>query len=61
MASERVQLRALKFVYDDFTWHTELPEVSGMCSLYQQGIRLLATEMYKLYYKQGPIERICIV
>ncbi len=25
-----------------------------MSSLYQQRIRLLATEMYKLYYKQGP-------
>ncbi len=26
----------------------------AMSSLYQQRIRLLATEMYKLYYKQGP-------
>ena len=54
-ASERIQFRALKFVYNDFkSSYTELLEVSGMSSLYQQRIRLLATEMYKLYYKQGP-------
>ena len=54
-ALERIQFRALKFVYNDFkSSYTELLEVSGMSSLYQQRIRLLATEMYKLYYKQGP-------
>ncbi len=50
-----MQFRALKFVYNDFkSSYTELLEVSDMPSVYQQRIRLLASEMYKLYYKQGP-------
>ncbi len=54
-ALERIQFQALKFVYNGFkSSYTELLEVSGMSSLYQKRIRLLATEMYKLYYKQGP-------
>ncbi len=52
---ERVQFRALKFVYGDFTsTYTELIQVSGMSYLYHQRIRLLASEMYKLYNEQGP-------
>ena len=54
-ALERIQFRTLKFVYNDFKSScAELLEISGMSSLYQQRIRFLATEMYKLYYKQGP-------
>ncbi len=47
-ALERIQFRTLKFVYNGLkSSNTELLEVSGMSSLYQQRIRLLATEMYK--------------
>ena len=54
-ALERIQFRALKFVYNDFkSSYTELLAVSGVSILYQQRICLLATEMYMLYYKQGP-------
>ncbi len=56
-ALQHIQFRALKFVYNDFkSSYTELLAVSGTCmsSFHQERIRLLATEMYKLYYKQGP-------
>ncbi len=52
---ERVQYRALKFVYNAFTAsYGMLREKSGLSLLYIPRIRLLLIEIYKMYTCIGP-------
>ena len=53
---EKVQYRALKFVFNDFTSpYSILREQSGLPLLYIQRIRLLLIEIYKMYNLLGPM------
>ena len=53
---DKVQYRALKFAFCDFTSpYSILREQSGLSLLYIQRIRLLLIEIYKMYYLVGPM------
>ncbi len=53
---EKVQYRALKFVFNDFTSpYSTLREQSGLPLLYIQRIRLLLIEIYKMYNLLRPV------
>ncbi len=53
---EKVQYRALKFVFNDFkSPYSILREQSGLPLLYIQRIRALLIEIYKMYNLLGPM------
>jgi len=52
---EKIQERALKFVYDDYTSdYAQLLDKSKLPSLHIRRIRSLALETYKIINKEGP-------
>ena len=52
---EKVQERALRFVYEDYTTsYTELLNKIGLPSLHIRRIRTMAIETYKIFSKQSP-------
>ena len=52
---EKIQERALRFIYDDFTSdYNTLLTMSGFPSLRIRRLRIIAQEFFKMYNKDGP-------